>query len=227
MKTYQPEKPLISIHIPKCGGTTISQVLKAWFKDRLFLHYFDEKCNRKPRKHPLDPGICIHGHFNRRRGFGIRDYYPDVDQFVTLVRDPFEILVSRFFFTKKLESEKKNFRDGAEFGLESDVNEYLERETYNKEYTPNIMDYMPADMNLSNFREVIESRFVYIGLLEDISYSIEAMSKKLGFELSRIHRLNSSARFQDVSDSVRKKFIDNHPFEFEIFDYVRNNYRKW
>ena len=46
MKQYGKERPLISIHIPKCAGTSFVGVLKEYFGKKLYRHYFDEKNNQ-------------------------------------------------------------------------------------------------------------------------------------------------------------------------------------
>src|SRR3954471_2189740 len=100
MKAYDKDKPLISIHVPKCGGTSVLAMLGKWFGTRLYPHYFDEELNRMPQRREFKGGICIHGHFNRRRRTGVRDYYPEADQFITMLRDPFEMVVARYFYAK-------------------------------------------------------------------------------------------------------------------------------
>jgi hypothetical protein len=102
MRKYITEKPLFSIHIPKTAGTSFQKILKCWFGDDLYLHYFDEKNNKMPEKYILKSGLCIHGHFNKKRGFGVFDYYPEADQFITIIRDPLELHLSNFFFVKKM-----------------------------------------------------------------------------------------------------------------------------
>ena len=101
MKNYNRNETLISIHIPKTGGTSLRKILRKWFGEKLFLHYFNEKDCSMPVKYEFASGICIHGHFNSRRGFGINDYYPQATQFITFLRDPFDILISRFFYEKE------------------------------------------------------------------------------------------------------------------------------
>src|SRR5262245_8731415 len=110
MKLYDPEKPLISLHIPKCGGTSFRAVLQHWFGPNLYRHCFYERLTKPPRKYDLEGGMCIHGHFNRKRQIGVSDYYPEVDQFITILRDPFEMTVSRYFYAKGKGATR--FRDG-------------------------------------------------------------------------------------------------------------------
>lgn len=79
VKKYDKEKPVISIHIPKCGGSSVRRVLKKWYKRKLYLHYFNEPKRKMPKKYNLKSlfgrnykrGICIHGHYNKVTGFGI------------------------------------------------------------------------------------------------------------------------------------------------------------
>ena len=119
MKKYDPKKPLISIHIPKCAGSSFSAILKSWFGKGYLGHYHDEKQDIAPIRHNLKsrlffreykPGICIHGHFNHDRGNGTQDYYPEVDQFITILRDPFDLHLSNYFYVK---SEAKYMGGGA------------------------------------------------------------------------------------------------------------------
>ena len=114
MKQYDPKKPLISIHLPKCGGTSFAEILKRWFGKEYLEHYHDERRNKHPRRYNLYqdpyrqhfiPNLCIHGHFNNERGNGVERYYPEVDQYITIIRDPFELHLSAYFFRKRREKE--------------------------------------------------------------------------------------------------------------------------
>ena len=131
MKNYNREIPLLSIHIPKCGGTSFKEALKVWYGGNLFFHYFDEKNNLMPQKIKLKSWnrndyikyVCIHGHFNHKRGFGVDDYYPNIKQAITFLRDPAEIALSVFFYNHRLIKEGNNYRDGKKFEMTDDVDE--------------------------------------------------------------------------------------------------------
>src|SRR5215468_759555 len=111
MRPYNKDKPLISLHIPKCGGSSFHAVLERWFGMGLYLHYFRGPLNEeRPRKYELKSGTCVHGHFSRRRKTGVLDYYPEAEQFIIIVRDPFEMAVSYYFYAKGLGENR--FRDG-------------------------------------------------------------------------------------------------------------------
>ncbi len=51
------------------------------------------------------------------------DFYPDAKQFITILRDPFELLLSRFFHVKREESNGLAYRDGQHITLNDNVNE--------------------------------------------------------------------------------------------------------
>ncbi|CAN7147368.1 sulfotransferase family 2 domain-containing protein [Phenylobacterium sp. LjRoot219] len=91
---YDPARPLFSLHVPKTAGTSFRNDLEAWFgRDRLAFHYRGDQGEAPPRA-KLGPGLCVHGHFNRLRDIGVRQYYPEADQFIVLLRDPYDRFVS-------------------------------------------------------------------------------------------------------------------------------------
>lgn len=227
MRVYDKNKPLISIHIPKCGGISFREILEKWFGADLYFHYFDEINNKMPEKHRLQPGMCIHGHFNMRRNFGIEHYYPGADQFITFLRDPFEIVVSRYFFEKSRETKNRSFRDGKPLNLADDINQYLEEEIRKEGYHPNILDYMPVRVTLDNYREVINEYFIYIGIMEDFQFSINRLAAKLHYSSLPVGHLNKSEWFKDYSSGYRKTFTASHPLECALYTYVCENYKKW
>jgi hypothetical protein len=226
MKTYDKNKPLFSIHIPKAGGSSFQGILKKWFGPDVYFHYFNEIDNKMPEKYEPRSGICIHGHFNKKRDFGVQDYYPAASQFITFLRDPFEILISRYFFEKRRESINRSFRDGKALNLPGDINKYLDAEINKKDYHPNILDYMPVEVTLNNYRDVFAEYFIYIGIMEDYQFSVDRLAAKLNFPSQPVEHLNKSARFMDFSPEYREKFVELHPVECAFYSYVSNNYKK-
>ena len=140
MKTYDPKKPLISIHIPKCAGSSFLDVLVSWFGKSFYQHYHNEKLDKHPRKHSLYTGLfkkkfkygmCIHGHFNNARGNGVRDYYPELDQFITIIRNPFDLHISNYFYVKQLAQKGEAYRAGKQnaiTGKKRSLEDYLAEE---------------------------------------------------------------------------------------------------
>lgn len=223
MITYNPSKPLISIHIPKTGGVSFRNILKQWFGNKLYFHYFDEVLKQMPIRHELNSGICIHGHFNSRRQFGVQHYYPEVTQFITFLRDPFEILVSRYYFVKKQEQNNNAYMNGLKLTLPDDVNEYLEAEILKENYHPNILDYFPEHLTFGNYQKHLNENFVFIGVMENYYESIFKLAELLGYSKPTIPKENFSERFGQIDYGLRELFNKTHPLESEIYEYVLAN----
>lgn len=217
---YDRKKALISIHVPKCGGTSFNVGLKQWFGDRCFFHYFDERNKIMPKKVNLRSrytglpkrDLCIHGHFTRDRGYGIEDYYPKSKQFITFLRDPVEVQISLFFFLNKQEKAGSNFKDGKEFKAPKDIDEFLETTR------PYFKDYLPEGIDKGDLKTNVEKQFVHIGVVENYQRSIDLLADKLGKPRFTIDHRNKSDRFLTPSNSSIEIFKSKSKFEYSIYN---------
>lgn len=219
MRHYDPNAPLIALHIPKTAGTSIRRVFKEWFGSGLLLHYHVGKI---PPKHDIvglhrpEAPVVVYGHFNSARGFGVADYYPTVRQFVTILRDPFEKRVSRYFYWKSINQRPPGWTDNAEFDLRSLV----------LSDTGGSMGHFPAPLTMANYRELINTQFVEIGVTEYLEESLARIGRKLGrtYEPHTVPRLNVAERDEDVPSSLREEFVEQQPLEYAVYNYVRSMY---
>jgi hypothetical protein len=222
MKQYDKEKPLIFLHIPKCAGTSFMRVLWEWFGNDFYRHYFDEENNKMPPKVNLKGGICIQGHFNKVKKFGVMDYYPEVDQFITILRDPFEIAVSNYFYIKKKTRQGGNWladRPRIE-------NQYRNISGYLRIYRSNILNYIPYQMTMDNHEEIFEKYFVYVGIAEDMQTSVNMLARKLDFCVIKVSHENISERDEEVPIVMKEEFISKHQLEYAIYNYTLRNYKQ-
>lgn len=217
MIKYNPAKPLISLHIPKCGGQSVRRVLKTRFAENLYFHYYKDY-SVLPPKYELNPGICIHGHFNHTRGFGVADYYPEAGQLITFLRDPLEIMVSNYFFWKR---KAREIQISTGFIKEGDEHDYRDIEDFfEKRPVSHIANFLPRYMTIDNFEEVFEEKFVYIGIVEDMKTSLANMARKLGFELVEEVWENKSPRDEEVSQKTQERYIENNAFAYAIYKHA-------
>ena len=221
MKTYEPDKPLIFLHIPKTAGVSIRKSFENWYQNGFFRHYYS---NQLPPKRDLkaeffgnQPSV-LYGHFNGGRGFGADQYYPEVSQFVTFLRDPWERELSGYFFAKKMNRLNGQFPDVADQTLE----EYLLRQRTNT-----ILNHLPKGCTSENFQEVIEHYFVEVGIVEKLEDSMYRIADKLGFTFdpAELEVLNSTPRDQDIPVHLKADFIANMPFEYKLYEYALSKYR--
>jgi len=166
--------------------------------------------------HSADNPLVLHGHFNKLRGFGVEDYYPGIDQFITILRDPFELLISHYFFVKK---QSGNWKDQSRVP-EDDLHAYL------KSTKPNMLNHFPREMDLGNYKNIMDELFIEIGITEKLSISLQRIADKLGFEFdeSRLQKLNVTDRDQDVPESFREHFIELNPLEFAVYEHALLRY---
>jgi len=224
MIQYDRLKPLIHIHIPKTGGTSIRDIYKNWFSQGLLLHYFNGTKQKKPNKfnleklHTLNQPVCVYGHFNHKREFGTRDYYPEVNQFITILRDPFEKAISGYFFLRK---QKDLWVDQSNIP-KSNLLEYLQ----NHQGSKSIYNFFPYEVTMQNYKEIIETKFIEIGILEHLDESMQRIAKKLSFKYDSgsIPLLNTTNRDQRVPYEIKEEFRENNKLLYAIYEYVLSKY---
>lgn len=217
MLDYDPNAPLISIHVPKTGGVSVRNLYQEWFGNGYLTHY--KKSNGDlPDKHDLaaqqkaNKAVLVHGHFNKHRGFGVEAYYPDVKQFITILRDPFERAVSRYFYLNSIEQQNKHT---------------LIQELLAQKPQWSTFSHFPKKVTMSNYEEVIEENFIEIGVLECIDESLTRIAKKLNkdYQANALKTLNVSKRTIDIPSDVKDKFIENNPLEYAVYHYALERYK--
>ncbi len=230
-EAHDPRKPLFSIHIPKCAGSSFSEVLKTWFGRGYRRHYPDEKRNKPPKKHNLytglftkrlRPNLRIHGHFNNQRGNGIDDYYPEADQFITILRDPFDLHLSTYFFVKREAKTKSSgaFRAGKPHPIIANnwnLEDYLGANP--KSY---IGLFLPSNLTLDTYQHILETQFLFIGVTERLQESVDRLAQTLGFPGRQVPEINVSQWTEPIPDGARDEFIRNNPLEMAIYAYARD-----
>lgn len=225
MRAYDPSELLISIHLPKCGGSSFKAALRRWYGKKLHFHYYDEEHKRAPSQlasyrirlaSKVFSGYCVHGHFNKYRGFGINEYYPHAKQFISFVRDPLEILISNYYFVNK----KVMFRDGKRYRLQMDINEYLEKVI--DEAQSWYMAFFPDRNEHMSIPDYIESKFIFIGVMEEYQKSLDILADILGKPRFMIPEYNVTERDPyTLDDQLLSRFRDAYALDYKIYDYAK------
>ena len=224
-KQYDPQQPVLSIHIPKCGGTSFEAVLKKWFSNKLLLHYWNSRKDKLPQKYDLSAGMCVHGHFERFRGSGVLDYYPQVTQWFTIVRDPFQHFVSHYFYIKKNREKLKKQPSMKHQRILADPNYDLK--THLESTHSYLLAHFPKDITMENYQQILTERYLYIGITEDLQNTVDQLAVILGFPSVKVPVKNESIRDEELSDSLEAEFRQKHPLEYAIYEFALNNYRNY
>jgi hypothetical protein len=172
MRLYDPLYPLVALHIPKTGGTSIRELLQEWFPgERLFLHY--KNGDHLPVKHELLGNCCVYGHFNGARGFGVEDYYPQAEQFMAFFREPFERFLSQWFYVSK---HLQRSQDSPDLTEAVDFETWIVKRAEEQIRGCNRFSFvwqLPRRPGAEPIKEMFQKRFIFVGTIE---HCVESMS---------------------------------------------------
>lgn len=224
MISYDPQLPLIFIHVPKTAGASVRRVVMDWFGAGYVPHYYDERTATPPARdarfvnHSAAAPVCVYGHFNRLRGFGVQDGYPDARQFVTILRDPFEMAISEYYFIRKTGT---NWKDRSRVPTDGLLH-HLETAT------PNMLNHFPRPVSAENYKDIIEEFFVEIGFTEMLVPSLARIAIRLGlsFDLAGLEHRNKTERDEQnrAAQEFRLAFRERNRLEFDVYDYAMKRF---
>ena len=223
MRSYDPDKPLVFIHIPRCGGTSLSAILKGWYGDGFLKHYYLQDEGRMPTRHEERPGTCVYGHFNRDRGFGTEDYYPDAVQFATFLRDPLELALSTYFHWKNKRRDIRirtgKLEPGSYYDFQG-IEDYFRK----RPRSPRLR-FLPSDLTMENYRQVLDERFVFLGIVEEMQRSVDILADTLGKPAATIGHVNKAPRNEEVDPSAAEAYRRENALEFAVYDFALERHR--
>lgn len=220
MRAHDPTAPLIFIHLPKTAGTSVKAVVRGWYPGQFHHHYIDESSGRMPvglppeRLADRDAPPLIYGHFNRSRGAGIEDHYPAISQFISILRDPFDMTVSGIYYWNTIVDPEADPR-------RISVNQIARRL---RKRAPHTLQHFPAGLSFENYRDVLSEKFVHIGVTEDLPRSMAQIAAKLGkpFTPDDLPRANVTERQREFPQSLRDEYRERFPLEHAIYDFARD-----
>ena len=177
---------LISVHIPKTGGSTFQALLLSYFGEKLFLDYADQPMthgnlmrkitplkNFRKTKEILDSYACVHGHF-----LPIKYYLLNKDNIFSIwLRDPVERVVSRYYHWTR---HKKEFRGRVTFPENMTLEQFCKIRHFHNLYYKYLWG---MDINKFNF----------IGITEKYDSSVEVFRRQFNISLdNKIPKCNDN-----------------------------------
>ncbi len=224
LKPYSSDQPVIFVHVPKCAGTSFIGLLRRWFGETYHHPHQDEsrdvllpKAEVKLKNGEWNPQVkCIHSHFDAGRGYGLPHHYPEVDQYFTVMRDPFDMLVSMYFFVKG-RSERGEYRYR---GKVIDLREqYPSLESYLKVHHAWVEDHLPEDLTVENCEDYVASRFVYLGRFEALQSSVDRLADILGKPRVVLPKQNESNYSEEIPLHWKEEVYGRYPKARQLHDW--------
>jgi len=164
---------------------------------------------------------CIQAHFHHGHGFGLPYFYPEIDQYVTILRDPFDLMVSMYFFIKGRSKQGQFWFRGRPVDISQ---KYPNIESYLRSYPYWMFSHLPQNLTLVNYRQKLASQFVYIGVYEDLQTSIDRLAAILGQPTMPLLVSNASEYDENVPNHLRAQFYHDYPLPKKIYDFALEHY---
>lgn len=221
MKVYDPKLPLFFLHIPKSGGVSLRQVLMHWFGQN-FMHCYAPHYRRDDPAVPGQP-VLVSGHFNCRRAKGVEQLFPQSDQFITVLRDPWERALSIYFFNRRHATRTAGTARVAAMGIE----EYMAGWPFeDPAFGSPLLCFLPPVGPDESPIEMIERRFVEVGVTDALAASIQRIAERLGrpFDPSAVQHLNISKRDRPEPDHLKPAFRKRNAQDYAIYEHFRARY---
>ena len=231
MRTYDPDQPILYTHIPKCAGSSMRRVLSDWFgkgfhkvnQERTAPFGLPKVPTKDGQGNWLPDVKCIQAHFHHGHGFGLPYFYPEVQQYITIMRDPFDLMVSMYFFMKGQSKEGKFWYRGRPVDISKEIPNI---ESYLQRYPFWLYSHLPQNLTLANYSQELPRQFVYIGIFEDMQNSIDRLAEKLDKPTTTLPLSNASEYDETVPENLREQFYHDYPLPKRIYDFAVENYLK-
>jgi len=212
---------MVSVHIPKTGGTSFEKILRHLFKDGFYPDYDEfllpEAKYRIEAQLQENPSKikCIHGHF------GARKYINYDADFVSWVRDPLERAASAYYYLRTEPSsyppefEPTWVRDAKAMSLE----DYLLTTNHDTNRLDLSLNGLPID------------EYAFLGVTEYFSQSISIFMRKFfgGKQVSipreRVNFRRTAEKYE-ISASARREFERKNERDVEIYKKALELHRK-
>jgi len=211
---------LISIHVPKSGGTSFRNILESVYGEREVVRFDMPRrkkhdpvlVNREPWERPVLPaGIrVLHGHFSYEqltRRFEIDALVP----VVTWLRHPVDRVISHYFY---LNEQLREF-----IGEEPERWRLLER------FGKTMLEFARDKRNRNRTARFLQGmdleRFTFIGLMEHYQDDLDDLGRMLNWDraIPVIHS-NRTREKREVPEELRAFIAELNQEDMEVYRYA-------
>lgn len=203
---------LISVHIPKTGGSSFKKILEGAFNEKILFDYNDKPMTKNDQDRNYQAEIfrlnengsiseyyeCIHGHF-----LPTKYLIPGKKhEFITWVRDPLQRVISRY-------NHGKRNKDSDIVKKKLSLENFCEIERYHNIYNKYLWNF-----ELSNFS--------FIGITENYAVSLEVFKKQFSIPFLQVeyHNVNKEKPVEEkyfVDDRIRRLIYETNHLDYDIY----------
>ena len=198
------------MHIPKTGGTTLSTIIKEQYDKNVVLTG-SNIMNFKE----IEKSNSLMGHFY----YGIHRNFSKAHTYITLMRDPIELMISSYFYIKETEVHPDHakvnkisfseFINSNEYGLNN-----LQTRYFCGGQTP----------NLEQAKEILDTHFSVVGITEMFDDSLSLMEHQLNWKNIDYQRINVNKNRpsrKDLPTDIISDIIQSNTMDLELYEYAK------
>ncbi|MDC6157429.1 sulfotransferase family 2 domain-containing protein [Bacillus albus] len=219
------QKPLlIYIHIPKAGGTTLTDIIYRQYSDNILYDVDRYGLNQQSvllLKEKLTTADTLCGHLL----FGVHHHISRPCTYITMLRNPVEQVLSWFYFAhKNLDQYKELFFEGT-------IDDYINNPAFDY-YTINFQSRFITGSDVADLeiaKETIANYFSVVGITELFDESLYIMKKEFGWENVKYQKLNVNAqraRREEIPQTVIDKIVEKNKIDLQLYNYAKEMLEK-
>jgi hypothetical protein len=210
---FKHQLQLISVHIPKCAGTSFRNTLKAVYGEesvvRLDISLQDERIRLNEEiwqksKVPTQVKVA-HGHFSPTL---FQKYFrTNAAPYITWLRHPVDRVISNYYYLSKrlaeeLEEEKKGLN----------ILSKMQR---------TLMEYAADPFNQNRISKFLASNtlgdFMFVGIQEFYEQDLQALSKLLNWENTPHFKHNVTGKKHEVDREIRAQIAAYNMQDMQLY----------
>jgi hypothetical protein len=232
---------LVSLHIPKTGGTSFNEILKSNFRKLLTISGQQEILNflRMPlAERSSYPAAAGH------MPFGIDRYVTVPCQYIVFLRDPVDHTISAYYYVLRTPDTHQHDR-----ARKMTLREYVESDLWpinDNQQTRRLSDFdwaeavnlgpsgmvRPCPCNQEHLRQAKATldRCEFVGLFDRFEDSVRLCCDRFGLTCATIPRLNATPgrpASQDIDPDVGAIIRERRRFDVELYEHAVRRYNSF
>ncbi len=219
---------IIFLHIPKTGGGTLAPVIQRQFSDHevqtIDVTPSVEQSIREFRELPQEERgkiRCVTGHAS----FGLHKDLLGDTEYVTLVRDPVERIISNYYYIRRtpghrsydsVVGQEMSLREFVESGVNAQVENGMTRSISGDSYT------QPDRTTLKQAKSNLREHFGVVGITERFDESLVVMKRRYGWKRVGYVKRNvtrSRPTKEDIEDETHHLIESKNQLDLELYEY--------
>lgn len=233
---------LMFLHIPKAGGMTLHSVIE---KNMPLNQIYTIEGNSVKESIEKFKGLsqqdrnkyrCVKGHM----GFGLHQYFHDQVQYITILRDPVERIISFYYFIhqtprhylyKKVVSGKMGFKEFVNSGLTPELYNLQTRMLAGEDgLTIPLKTKRTLDAgDLARAKRNIENHFSAVGVLESYDRFLRLLRSVLGWDDISYTKKNITKERPvqpEIPQEIIKIIMQNNAIDIDLYKFVKQKFQQ-